>query len=360
MNELCDLKIKEREFIMKKMTTKKIVLLIIIMSVLTLLVVKGIKIIIPPKGANGYKEYKSVTYFDHDTIEYGDKKYSEKKSELNDIIKGNVDNLSLISWHHSFHLSKEVSYSHSTKNPDYIVYCGTVYYKESFDSSNIVFVGKDSKLEVAYSDTFTYKGDFADREKYDYYTSYTVNVKSHPELEVTLNFFVNGDGEYMYTMGNGKTATMHSVSNTFLNMLINNGIIEVHPFDGDINDFIISDGVSSYFREGGPKIMKVFYLKKNEKVIDVLCIVEYERNYDLLSLVSPDGGKSLILMTLKDHVWVNKEYFITNKAMGYQLQFQFSNKELEEWDYADIMECQYKGETYWFGVDYVKIIRAGS
>ena len=59
-------------------------------------------------------------------------------------------------------------------------------------------------------------------------------------------------------------------------------------------------------------------------------------------------------------MWVNKEYFITNKVMGYQLQFQFSNKELEEWDYVDIIECQYKGETYWFGVDYVKTIRTGS
>ena len=337
-----------------------VVILSIIIAVIAILLSIFLLFFKPPIEAHGFKEYHQVKYVDHDTIEYNGVQYNNEKSDLNEIIKDNVENLSLISWHKSFHLRNVLCYSHSSEAPDYILCDGSVYYKDSFDSSDIVFNVKDSNFEIAYSDTFTYKGDFTDREDYNYYDTFTFRVKSHPELKVRMKLYVNDESEYMYTISGENNAPMHTVSNTFLNMMINNGIIEVCPFDGDINDFIISDGVSSYFREGGPKIMKCFELKKNGKVIDLLCIVEYERNYDLLSLVSPDGGKTLILMTLKDHIWVNKEYFITNKAMDYQLQFKFSNKELGEWDYIDIIECPYKGEKYWFGVDYVKIIRTDS
>lgn len=188
----------------------------------------------PPSEANGFKEYNLISYVDNDTIEYQGQRYIEKDSDfieiIEKIIENNIENLSLISWNYSLHLSTVSYYSHTDENPDYIL-CDTgsyktVYFKESFDCEKEVFAIEGTEIEVVYSDTFKYRGFFTDKEEYEHFKTYHVYMKSHPELRTELNIYVKNDTNYMFTLGADSKSKEHVLSESFLNILIEQGIIE--------------------------------------------------------------------------------------------------------------------------------------
>lgn len=184
----------------------------------------------PPMDANGFKEYNLVDYVNIDTIEYQGQRYIEKESVFNEIIENNIDNLFFISWNYSLHLSTVSYYSHSDENPDYIL-CDTgsyktVYFKESFDCEKEVFAIESTEIEAVYSDTFKYRGFFTDKEEYEHFKTYYLYMKSHPELRTELNIYVKNDTDYMFTLGTDSKSKEHVLSESFLDILIEQGIIE--------------------------------------------------------------------------------------------------------------------------------------
>lgn len=213
---------------MRKFLFKGMMIIVVAIVIITVILLTIYTLFFdPPTNANGFKEYKSVRYVDHNTIEYNGQKYRENKSDLTDIIKNNIDNLSLISWNYSLHLSTVSYYSYDCDNPDYILYDAgsykTVYFKESLDFKDMVFVFENTELQVSYKDTYTYKGNFNDREEYKHYTNCYLYIKNNPELKIQLSIYTKNDKEYMYTINCDNQSQMHIVSQSFLDMLLENG-----------------------------------------------------------------------------------------------------------------------------------------
>lgn len=131
-------------------------------------------------------------------------------------------------------------------------------------------------------------------------------------------------------------------------------------FSGNIDKFTkkFSNALERSYE--GAKVVKSFEVEKDGELIDVFCIVEYKGRFDLISFVSYEKIKGRVedtFVPLMTGINVPGTYFYLNENLGYQIQFEFTNKEIGGTDYEDVIEFTHKGVDYWFGIDYIRLTK---
>ena len=135
----------------------------------------------------------------------------------------NLDDLFFLAWHSDFPFTYDF-YSYESESPDFILEVGidcNIWFSETYNYMNDIFVIEDTEIEIVFEKTFENDticiSSLAVKEQTLYCHS-----KLHPMLRTTVNIFSFNDDYYMY-IGNKETA--YRLSETFKEMLIDNGII---------------------------------------------------------------------------------------------------------------------------------------
>ena len=162
-----------------------------------------------------YLEYQCERYYHDDTHDMFAVSYKPEDGFVN------------LGWYYNlpFTYCKEY-YSYTTESPDYIFSSGpggAIYFKESFDYKKEIFVVENTEIEIEFSEAFS-NNTIDVYEKNIEYQMLCWYSQKHNALSVKVQVLFWEEDWYVYIY-NMDRYNAYQVSDVFLNMLIENGIV---------------------------------------------------------------------------------------------------------------------------------------
>ena len=178
-------------------------------------------------------KYRAVDYHYDETqdmyyLEYqGERYYHDDTHDMFAVSYESEDGFVDLGWYYNlpFTYCKEY-YSYTTESPDYIFSSdpgGEIYFKESFDYKKEIFVVENTEVEIEFSEAFS-NNTINVYEKNIEYQTLCWYSKKHNALSVKVQVLFLEEHWYMYIYNMDRN-NAYQISDVFLDMLIENGIV---------------------------------------------------------------------------------------------------------------------------------------
>lgn len=115
----------------------------------------------------------------------------------------------------------------------------------------------------------------------------------------------------------------------------------------------LNNAISQHYDQA--EFIKYFNVKVNGEYIDALCVVDKKNSWDLVSIITYDGGETSDIIVLMEGININQSYCIKSAVSEYYIGFQIYTSAPKDTNLYYIIDFIYNNKNYWFAIDYIGI-----